>query len=139
MPIQHSEIHSEFCEQVKTSFRVLYLAKPDLLHIFKQMKFVENYALPQETTYMLVKYLQIFEKLKNDHLYGGKKPKDAITEEMSLSNLRRALKLSTLLKNQEVAAFRREQIQSDAFEFRVKSTLDKFEVLSYYNELAKCW
>ena len=37
---------------------------------------------------MLVKYLQMFEVLKNEKLYGGKKPKESIVEELSLANLR---------------------------------------------------
>ena len=77
--------------------------------------------------------------MKNEKLYGGKKPKDVVSEEFSLANLRKALKLGTLLKNQEIAAFRKDQIERDAFEFRIQSTLDKFEVISYYYELGECW
>ena len=88
---------------------------------------------------MSIKYLEIFERLKNEKLYGGKRPKTVIAEEFSLANLRKALKLATLLKNQEVAAFRKDQIERDAFEFKVKSSMDKFEVISYWNDLAECW
>ena len=72
------------------------------------MLFVENFTLPDDTTYLLMKYIEIFDRMKNEKLYGGKKPKDVITEELSLANLRKALKLGTLLKNQEIAAFRKD-------------------------------
>ena len=100
---------------------------------------VEQYLLPENTTYMLVKYLEVFERRKDEKLYSGTKPTDIITEELSLANLRQALKLATLFKNQEVASYRKDQIERDAFEFRVKTTLDKFEVESYYNDLTQCW
>ena len=139
MPIQDPVIHKEFCEQIRTSFRILNLSKPDLIYVFRSMLFVEKYSLPDETTIMLVKYLEIFERMKNEKLYNGEKPDDVITEELSLANMRQAMKIATILKNQEINAFRKEQIERDAFEFRIKDTVDKFEVESFYNELAKCW
>ena len=118
-------------KQARTSFRVLGLTKPDMKFIFRSYLFMENFTLPVDTSNMLQQFFEKFEDLKFKALYEGKLDKQTTgDDEISLSNLRQALKLSKLLKDQEWAAFSASQIAKDRSEFKVVSTIDKFEVVS---------
>ena len=99
--------------------------------IFRSYLFMENFTLPVDTSNMLQQFFEKFEDLKFKALYEGKLDKKTTgDDEISLSNLRQALKLSKLLKDQEWAAFSASQIAKDRSEFKVVSTIDKFEVVS---------
>lgn len=122
---------------MKTSFRVLTLNKPDLGFIFKSLLFAENYTLPDATAAMLEKYLEVFDAVKLKRLYHGKKDPDVIAEELSLSNLRQAIKLACLLRNQEIQALSKKLIDRDTAENAGFSALDKFEVEAIVDSLGR--
>ena len=87
-----------------------------------------------------MKFFEHFQKVKHRELYEGKLESEITEgrhEELSLRNLRTALKLSKLLKDQEWSAFSQKQIEKDTFEFRVVSTIDKFEVVSYLDNIGR--
>ena len=44
-----------------------------------------------------------------------------------------------MIKNQEIAAYRKDQIERDKWDFRIQTTVDKFEVETWYSDLEKCW
>ena len=59
---------------------------------------MENFTLPGEIAKLLQKFFFRFEKRKKEELYGDKLEEPiGSSEEMSLSNMRVALKLSKLL------------------------------------------
>jgi hypothetical protein len=107
-------------------------------YLFKSYLFMENYTLPQDTANLLRRFFDHFEKIKHTELYEGKlEAPTTKREELSLSNLRTALKLSKLLKDQEWGAFSQKQIEKDTVEFKVVSTIDKFEVISQLDEIGR--
>ena len=57
---------------------------------------MENFTLPIDTANMLERFYESFQNIKNRELYDGKleAPKDGSNEELSLQNMRTALKLS---------------------------------------------
>ena len=90
---------------------------------------MENFTLPSDTASLLGKFFDQFEILKKEQLYEGKEPPiHARGDAISLANLRTALKLSQLLKDQEWAAYTQKELASDKEHFAIKTTLDKFEV-----------
>ena len=46
LPIQKPTISQEFVKQIRTSFRVIKLSKPDMNYLFKSYLFMENFTLP---------------------------------------------------------------------------------------------
>ena len=125
---QKPEICTELLQQVRTSFRVISLEKPDMKYLFKSYLSMENFALPMDVGDMLIQFFKYFREAKREKLYAGKIEDPGTGEELSLSNLRTALKLSQLLKDQEWRAYWEAQLARDAEEFKVQTTLDKFEV-----------
>ena len=105
LPIRKPQICDELHKQIRTSFRVITLSKPDMNYLFKSYLFMEKFTLPDETSDLLREFFTMFKKIKEEKLYiDGLKPND-LGEELSLANLRTALKLSQLLKDQEWKAF----------------------------------
>ena len=87
-----------------------------------------------------MKFFEHFQKIKHRELYEGKLETEIPEirhEELSTTNLRTALKLSKLLKDQEWSAFSQKQIEKDTYEFRVVSTIDKFEVITYLDNIGR--
>ena len=63
-------------------------------YLFKSYLFMEKFTLPDETSELLREFFVMFKKIKEEKLYiDGLKPTD-LGEELSLANLRTALKLS---------------------------------------------
>ena len=90
----------ELCKQVRTAFRVISLRKPDLGSLFRHLLFMENFTMPDETSQLLENYFTMFNKIKFEMLYKDRKgAAEEQGEEISLTNLRTALKLAFLLKN----------------------------------------
>ena len=138
LPIKKPKICEELLKQVRTSFRVIKLCKPDMNYLFHSFLKAENYTLPHDTAHLLRVFFENFRAIKKEMLYEKHKLEpEVVEEELSLTNLRTALKLSNLLKDQEWQAFSRKQILKDKEEFKVVSTIDKFEVLSYQDNIGR--
>ena len=69
-------------------------------YLFKSYLLMEKFTLPEDTANLLRRFFENFEQIKNRELYEDKIEKPiGGSEELSLSNLRTALKLSKLLKD----------------------------------------
>ena len=127
LAIKKPHICEELIKQVRTSFRTVKLQKPDLKYLFTTFLSMENFTLPFDTAALLERFFEVFGKIKNRELYEKKLDKPEImSDELSEQNMRTALKLSQLIKDQEYNAFWAKQLAKDTVENRVVSTLDKF-------------
>lgn len=85
---------------------MIELSKPDMDFLFHSFLKMENYTLPYDTAHLLRVFFGNFNKIKKTELYEKNSLETEIhEEELSLANLRTALKLSKLLKDQEWNAF----------------------------------
>lgn len=69
LAIRHPDVADSFIEQIKSTFRIIRLFKPDLDFAFKGYLFIENFSDPFENSQMLEKIFSNFVKIKNDELY----------------------------------------------------------------------
>ena len=65
-------ICDELMKQVRTSFRTINLAKPDMKYLFKSYLSMESFTLPIDTANLLAKFFEAFEAIKKRELYEGK-------------------------------------------------------------------
>jgi len=94
---------------------------------------MEHFTVPVDTANLLQGFFDNFAKIKHRELYKNKltAPDSGGNEELSLQNMRTALKLTQLLRDQEYGAFWKKQLAKDKIENKVVSTIDKFQVVSY--------
>ena len=59
---------------MRTSFRVINLAKPNMTYMYKSYLFMERFTLPDDTAELLRKFLDEFRRLKHEKLYKDKLP-----------------------------------------------------------------
>lgn len=105
LPIKKPEFCDELLKQVRTSFRVIHLSKPDMSYLFKSYLFMEKFQIPDDIAELLKTFFDAFKKIKYNKLYKDKLEPTELGEELSLANLRTALKQSHLLKDQEWKAY----------------------------------
>lgn len=105
LPIKKPEFCDELLKQVRTSFRVIHLCKPDMNYLFKSYLFMEKFQIPDDIAELLKTFFDAFKRIKYNRLYKDKLEPTELGEELSLANLRTALKQSHLLKDQEWKAY----------------------------------
>ena len=95
LALRKPAICQELLKQVRTSFRVIALSKPEPGYLFESYLSMENFTLPADTATLLGKFFEHFEATKKRLLYDGQEPPlVARGDAISLANLRTALKLS---------------------------------------------
>lgn len=73
---------------------MIKLDRPDMNYLFKSYLYMENFTLPIDISAMLIQFFKYFQEGKRERLYKDKIEDPGTGEELSLTNLRTALKLS---------------------------------------------
>ncbi len=83
------------------------LQKPNLTTAFTNYLFAENFFDPYDNSKLLEIFFNTFQKMKDDELYSGTHftKEDVLHEHISVQNVKDAIKVATLLRNQELDAF----------------------------------
>ena len=71
LALKKPAICQELLKQVRTSFRVIALSKPEPGYLFESYLYMENFTLPGDTATLLGKFFEHFENEKRQRLYGG--------------------------------------------------------------------
>jgi len=102
---------SQFIDQVRASFRVLTLCKPDLEAVFSTALFIDNYNMASDVSRLIMEFLTEFEKIKNDKLYGKTDIERSSVEALNVRDVRLCMKLAGLLRNQEYKSYLAKQLE----------------------------
>ena len=139
LAIRHPDVAGSFIEQIKSTFRIITVFKPDLDFAFKGYLFIENFSDPIENSSMLNKIFSNFVKIKNDELYTPQTILDAVQDHFGYDHVRLGLKLACLLRNQEFEAFYESRLEYELKETLFTSQMDKFEARVKFSEFTQRW
>lgn len=81
--------------------------KPDMTNALRYYLSSENFSSPAENAPVLIRFIDRFELLKNESLYQNTSilRKDVLHEYLATSNLKQAIKLACIFKNQELQEY----------------------------------
>jgi hypothetical protein len=128
-------------EQVRSTFRIRQLYKPDINVAIRQYLFVENFYAPDEDDRIISDFFKNFERIMKEQLYGGQtfSQTDILHEDVNVLNIRTAIKYATLLRNQEWSAFFSSQMRLAEKEAKATEQMDKFECITRFSESQNNW
>jgi hypothetical protein len=140
---RYPEISDSFVQQVRSTFRTVTLQKPDLSIAFRNYLFAENFFDPYDNSRLLELFFNTFSKIKDEELYTGTNftKHDVIHEHISVQNIKDAIKVSTLLRNQEYEAFMAYQLKLEEKELKLadEKGLDRFECITKFSDFEQKW